>query len=320
MLAAAHRGGNGNVIFAAILPQEHGKDDKKCRKSCDIFSRTHLLELHPQRIRQRPHKTHGTKTPGMRTRHVWHQIEARQVREFAEPIVSLSGGFFRLHPLVEPVSKVAVLNRQFGKWRWQSAGKSIVESKELIINQIIGNKIRDEVMESEHDYMLMFSHAEKNRSNQRAIQNVKRPASVGCNQSLQTLVPVFHGKLRNLYTFQRNLKLRSHYRPGLAVNFWERCTEILVAAHHFINGAFHGINTQVSFQPMGMGMVEVMDIGVHLMQQPQMFLLGRDWIIQGGTALNGRFGLASRPFTPQPLLQHFALGWSEPGHPLLIDG
>src|SRR5579864_2969373 len=207
MLAAAHRRGNGNVIFAAIFPQQHAKENQNCRKARDIFCHGHLLELRPQCLRQVPHETHGAESPVMRTRHVRHQIEARKVREFAEPIVSLSGGFFRLHPLVEPVSKVTVLNRQFGKWRWQSAGKSLVESKKLVINQIIGDKIRDEVMESEHDYMLMFSHAEKNRSNQRAIQNVKRPASVGCNQSLQTLVPVFHGKLRNLYTFQRNLKL-----------------------------------------------------------------------------------------------------------------
>src|SRR6478672_151874 len=135
MLAAAHRSGNGNVIFAAILPQKHGKDDENCRKSRDIFSHAELFELHPQRIRQYPCKTHGTKTPGMRPRLICHQIEPWQICEFTEPIFSLPGCLFSLHPLVEPVSKVAELDRQLGKWRGQSAGKSLIERKELAINQ-----------------------------------------------------------------------------------------------------------------------------------------------------------------------------------------
>ena len=166
-------------------------------------------------------QAHGAESAVMRARHICYEIQARQVREFADPVVSLTGGFFRLHPLVKPVSEVTVLSGQFGKRGWQAAGESIVESKELIINQIIGNKIRDQVMEGNHECMIMFRDAEKNYSNQRAIQEVKRPASVGRNQGLKTVVPVFHEKLRDFHPFQRNLKLRSNYRPGLAVNFRE---------------------------------------------------------------------------------------------------
>src|ERR1043166_4663520 len=285
MLAAAHRSGNGNVIFTAILPQKHGKDDENCRKSRDIFSHAQLLELHPQRIRQYPCKTHGAKTADMRARLVCHQIEARQIREFTEPIVSLPGRLFSLHPLVEPVSKVAELDRQLGKWRRQSAGKSLIDSKELTIYQIIGNKIRDEVMESEHDCMLLISNAEKNRPDQWAIRDVKRPECMGCNQGLQALVPVFHRKLRDLHPLQRNLKLRSNHCPGLAVNFRHRRAEILVAANHFIDGTLNRINIQIAFQVIGVGMVEVIDIRINLMQQPEMFLLGGDWIVQGRTAM-----------------------------------
>src|SRR5215472_6061767 len=108
----------------------------------------------------------------MRARHVCHQIQAWHVRELVGPIVSLPLGFFRLHPLVQPKGKITELNRQLGKWRWQSAGKSIVESKKLIIHQIIRNKICDDVMERNHDRMIMFGDAEKSSSNQRAIQEV----------------------------------------------------------------------------------------------------------------------------------------------------
>ena len=39
---------------------------------------------------------------------------------------------------------------------------------------------------------------------------------------------------------------------------------------------------------------------------------------QRGTTPDRWFRLASRPLAPQPLLQHFALGGSKPGNPLLV--
>ena len=318
MLAAAHRGGNGNIIFAAIFAQEHGKDDQKSRKSCHVLSKRELFKLHPQRLRQHPDQAHGIKSPVTRAGHIGYQIQARQVCEFAGPIVSLPGGFIRFHPLVQPICEVPILNRQFRKRGWQSAGKSVVESKELLINQIIGDKIRDDVMESNHHCMIIFRDAEKNDSNQRTIHEVKRTARVGCNQSLKTVVPVFNRKLRNFHPFDRELKLRGNYRPGLAVNFRHRCTEILMAAHHLIDGSLQRSNIQLAFQPVGMAMVEVMDIRVYLLLHPQVFLLNSDGIVQSGTTLEDGFGRVAWSVTPQPLLKHFALGRCEPGNPLLM--
>src|SRR6202000_453026 len=132
-----------------------------------VFAEGRLLELQPKHVRYVPENASGIKTPGTRARHVCYQIQALHVCKLADPIVSLPLGFFRLHPLVQPESEVAELNRQFGKGRLQSPGKSFVESKKLRIHQIIGNEIRDEVMECHHDCMVVFSDAEKNSSNQR---------------------------------------------------------------------------------------------------------------------------------------------------------
>src|SRR5204862_7508072 len=120
------------------------------------------------------------------------------------------------------------------------SGKSIVESKELIIKQIIRDKVRDKVMERNQNCMVLFSNAEKSRSNQRAIHYVKRPASMGRDQGLQTVIPVFYRKFRNFHPFQRDLKLGSYNRPRLTINFRHRCPEILVAAHQFIDGLLQG--------------------------------------------------------------------------------
>src|SRR5215472_6614426 len=232
---AGDRSADKNIVLPRVPVQKGHEGRLQNHEERSLLLASHGFQLLGQLRRQLKNLGRASETLNGWARFVGGQLQNKGgACKLFLPVGDLPVEDFSLHPVSLPRSEVSVLDGQFRKGRRLAVRESAVERGELVMDQLHGPFVRDDVVNGQQQLVLLAAQVNHRQTEERGARQIERLSGFLFNDSLPLPVPILFPERTKIDFFERDFNVRQYllHRPLVLVA--ENRAESLMPPHNFL--------------------------------------------------------------------------------------
>ncbi|CRM85248.1 hypothetical protein [Pseudomonas sp. 8 R 14] len=266
-VAVGNRHPDAHVFLAAVTVHQRLERGQQQHEQGHAFALRQALEVGNQRGRQLDKQARTTMALLGRALVVERQFQHRLLAaQQTLPVRKLPGFFARVHPLALPAGIVGVLDRQGRQLQIQALAVGAVQLHQLIDHDLHRPAVGDDMVQHQHQYMLVLALAQQRGPEQWPGLQVERAGDLGLHLGLEP------GRVA-LDQNDVDRGLRRNHLHGLLITLMQMGAQTFVARYQHVEAALQRVQVQLALEAQRAGHMVGGAVGLQQPEEP-LALLG----------------------------------------------